>query len=62
MFDIPDRLQVIYEEKNILDTDFVSGSNSIDLNFGGSSGKMVVKVIGNQNTDTLWEYVLSCPI
>ncbi|MEL6384717.1 MAG: hypothetical protein AAFQ89_20110 [Cyanobacteria bacterium J06626_18] len=62
MFAAPDRLQIIYEGQEILDTDFVSGNNELTIPYAGESSRMEVIVTGNVETATTeWNYTLSCP-
>ncbi len=62
MFDVPDRLEVIYENQRILDTGFVSGSNSLTVSIDGSLTWLIVRVEGNPDVDTTeWNYTLICP-
>ena len=62
MYGVPDRLQIFYEGKSLLDTDFVSGSNTLRIPFSGSSARMEVVVTGNiEQSSTEWEYTLRCP-
>jgi hypothetical protein len=62
MFDIPDKLKVTYEGKNLVDTGFVSRTNSIEVPFKGNSGRVKVEVIGNETISTTqWKYTLYCP-
>lgn len=59
---VPDRLQVIYEGKTLLDTGFVSGTGSRSFDFEGNSNEMTVIVTGNPSKSTTqWNYQLSCP-
>ncbi|MGF1537782.1 MAG: hypothetical protein ACFB4J_15060 [Elainellaceae cyanobacterium] len=62
MFDVPDRLQIIHEGREILDTGFVSSSRRISVPFSGSSGRVKVSLTGNFEIDTTeWNYTLYCP-
>lgn len=61
MFDVPDRLQLIYEGEEILDTGFISGAGSLSVPFQGNSGRLDVVLTGNTTTSTQWNYQLSCP-
>ncbi|NET47770.1 MAG: hypothetical protein F6K09_03400 [Merismopedia sp. SIO2A8] len=60
-FQIPDRFQLIYEGRQILDTGFISGSNELTIPFSGRSGRVDVIVTGNQSDSTQWNYTLQCP-
>ncbi len=63
MFDVPDRLQVVYEGRNLIDTDFVSGRNTLSIPFKGNSGQVEVIVTGNEEKSTTkWNYTLYCPV
>ena len=61
MLRIPDKLQVIYEGKEVLNTGFVSrrGTRTIALN--GKSNQLTIVLVGNSNLGTLWEYKVDCP-
>jgi hypothetical protein len=62
MYAVPDRLQIIYEDRSLLDTGFVSGSNSVRIPFKGNSGQVTVILTGNQESaGTQWNYTLYCP-
>ncbi|MEL6764955.1 MAG: hypothetical protein AAFO87_15155, partial [Cyanobacteria bacterium J06607_6] len=62
MYGVPDRLQVFYEGKSLLDTDFVSGSETVRVPFSGNSARVEVVVTGNiEQSSTEWEYTLRCP-
>ncbi|MEO0540715.1 MAG: hypothetical protein AAFZ80_07600 [Cyanobacteria bacterium P01_A01_bin.105] len=62
MYTVPDRLQVFYEGKALLDTDFVSGTETVRVPFSGSSARVEVVVTGNiEQSSTQWEYTLRCP-
>lgn len=61
MFSVPDRFQIIYEGREILNTGFISGSDSLSVPFSGKSGRVDVIVTGNQATQTRWNYTLRCP-
>ncbi len=59
---VPDRLQVIYEGRIILDTGFVSGTGTRSAEFEGNSDEVEVIVTGNPSVNTTkWDYILSCP-
>jgi hypothetical protein len=61
MYSVPDRLQLIYEGEEILDTGFISGSGSLSVPFQGNSGRLDVVLTGNTTTSTQWNYQLFCP-
>ena len=61
MFTVPDRVQIIYEGREILDTGFISGSDSLTIPYEGGSGRMEVILTGNESTGTRWDYTLRCP-
>ncbi|MBZ8180328.1 hypothetical protein [Oscillatoria salina] len=62
LFDIPDRLQVIYEGRYLIDTGFVSGKNTVTGSLRGNSARVEVIIIGNPDKPTTrWNYTLSCP-
>ncbi|MEO1592551.1 MAG: hypothetical protein AAFU71_14855, partial [Cyanobacteria bacterium J06632_22] len=62
MYGVPDRLQIFYEGKALLDTDFVSGSETVRVPFSGDSARVDVVVTGNiEQSSTEWEYTLRCP-
>jgi hypothetical protein len=56
----PDRFEIIYEGKTILNTGNVSGSGSRSVSFSGSSKTATVRVTGSSST-TVWDYTLYCP-
>lgn len=63
MFGVPDRLRVIYEGKELINTGFVSGSNKLSIPFSGKSGQVTVEVTGNvEDSGTQWNYNLRCPV
>jgi len=61
MLRIPDKLQLIYEGKDVLNTGFVSrrGTRTIALN--GKSNELTIVLVGNSNLGTLWTYKVDCP-
>jgi hypothetical protein len=61
MDSVPDRLQVIYEGSELIDTGFVSGSNSVYVPFKGNSGQIEVVLTGNSDQVTSWKYTVQCP-
>jgi hypothetical protein len=62
MYGVPDRLRVIYEGQDLVNTGFVSGTKSISVPFDGKSGKVTVELTGNQeDSGTKWDYTLRCP-
>ncbi|MGB3492601.1 MAG: hypothetical protein WBA57_07725, partial [Elainellaceae cyanobacterium] len=61
MFAVPDRVQLIYEGREILDTGFISGDGRLSVPFSGRSGRVDVIITGNQTTNTQWNYTLYCP-
>jgi hypothetical protein len=62
MYAAPDKLTVSYEGKNLVDTGFVSNSNSIEVPFKGTSGRVKVALVGNESISTTqWKYTLYCP-
>jgi len=62
MYGVPDRLQIIHDGVEILDTGFVSGSESLKIPLAGKSGRLEVIVTGNvENAGTQWDYLLTCP-
>ncbi|MGK7890818.1 MAG: hypothetical protein AB4042_15915 [Leptolyngbyaceae cyanobacterium] len=61
-FDVPDRFQIFYEGREILDTGPVSYSDTLIVPFSGRSGRASVVVTGNPNIPTTeWNYTLYCP-
>ncbi|MEA5469425.1 hypothetical protein [Spirulina sp. 06S082] len=63
MYDVEDRLQVIYEGRNLIDTGFISGRDKISMPFKGNSGQVEVIITGNTEIDTTkWDYTLKCPL
>jgi len=58
-YSIPDRFEVLYEGRTLLDTGSVSGSGSRTLTFSGSSRNVTVRVTGPGYTQ--WTYTVSCP-
>jgi hypothetical protein len=61
MYTVPDRLKLSYENRTLVDTNFVSGGNRIAVKLQGNSGRVKVQVIGNQIESTKWKYTLFCP-
>ncbi|MDY6938696.1 MAG: hypothetical protein SWY16_13610 [Cyanobacteriota bacterium] len=61
MYQVPDRVQIIYEGREILDTGFISGSDSLTIPYEGGSGRMEVILTGNESIGTRWDYTLRCP-
>lgn len=62
MFDVPDKLRVSYEGKNLTDTGFARNGDSIEVPFKGNSGRVKVEVVGNETISTTqWKYTLYCP-
>ncbi len=62
MFQVPDRLQVIYEGQNLIDTEFVSGDEEIAVPFKGDSAIVDVILSGNPDISTTrWNYTITCP-
>jgi hypothetical protein len=62
MYSVPDRLRVIYEDRDLVNTGFVSGSKSLSIPFQGNSGRVTVELTGNQQeSGTQWNYTLHCP-
>ncbi|MEM9117574.1 MAG: hypothetical protein AAGD09_06795 [Cyanobacteria bacterium P01_F01_bin.56] len=62
MFDVPDRLQILQDGVQILDTGFVSGRDSLTIPLAGTSGRLEVLVTGNATIATTeWNYLLTCP-
>ena len=62
MFDVPDRLKIEHEGKILLDTQEVSGSDTLSIPFSGKVARVTVTLIGNEISSTKWNYTLSCPI
>lgn len=60
-YDVPDRLQVIYEGKTVIDTGFVSGTGNPSFDLQGQANFAEVIVTGNPQQSTKWDYTLSCP-
>jgi hypothetical protein len=62
MYSVPDRLKVIYEGQDLINTGFVSSSKSLSIPFQGNSGKVTVELTGNrEESGTKWNYTLHCP-
>jgi hypothetical protein len=62
MYGIPDRLEVKYEGRQLLDTGSVSGNNTVSIPFQGNSAQVEVTLTGNQQeSGTEWRYTLFCP-
>lgn len=61
MYQIPDRMQIMYEGQQIYDSGLVSGSNEASVPFSGNSGRLQVLLTGNPNPDTKWTYTIYCP-
>jgi hypothetical protein len=60
-FTIPDRFQVIYEGNTLFDTfGPVFGNASVTIPFSGASTEVTVKVTGNTNPSTRWNYTVHC--
>ncbi|NER23221.1 MAG: hypothetical protein F6J96_21475 [Symploca sp. SIO1C2] len=63
MYTAKDKLQVFYEGKELYNTGFTSGSNSISIPFQGNSGRVEVVLTGNiEESGTEWNYTIFCPI
>ena len=58
-FSIPDRFEVIYEGRTLLDTGSVSGGATQNLTYTGSATVITVVVTGPSGT--LWNYTVGCP-
>ena len=62
MFTIPDRLQIIYEGQNLIDTGLVSGNDETHVPFDGNSAIVDVILTGNQDiSSTSWHYTITYP-
>ena len=61
MYGVPDRIQIIYEGRELLDTGFISGNSSVSVPFSGKSGRVDVIMTGNESSGTRWDYTLRCP-
>ena len=62
MFDVPDRIEIFQGEKLVYQSDgFVSGYHSESITLNGDSGRLRVKLTGNEIPSTLWNYTLECP-
>ncbi|RMG11353.1 MAG: hypothetical protein D6728_09030, partial [Cyanobacteria bacterium J055] len=61
MYIVPDRVQIIYEGREILDTGFISGRDRLIVPYEGQSGRLEVILTGNESTGTRWDYKLICP-
>lgn len=62
MFDVPDRIEIFQGEKLVYQSDgFVSGYHSESITLNGDSGRLRVKLTGNEIPTTLWNYTLECP-
>lgn len=62
MFQVPDRFQVFYEGRELLDTGFISGNGRLSVPFQGTSGRIEVILTGNEkDATTKWKYTISCP-
>lgn len=62
MFTAPDRIQIVYEGQELLDTGFISGSDTLSIPFSGKSGRVDVIVTGSEEISTTeWNYTLRCP-
>jgi hypothetical protein len=60
-FTIPDRFELIYEGTTLLDTGPVSGNDTRFVSFSGTSTQLTVRVTGNTDTSTRWNYTVYCP-
>ncbi len=61
MVNIPDQLQLYYENRLIFDTGLTSGTGRISVPYSGISSRIKVVMTGNLNEpDTLWRYKLLC--
>ncbi|MEB3229705.1 MAG: hypothetical protein VKJ64_01745 [Leptolyngbyaceae bacterium] len=61
-FEVPDRFQIFYEGREILDTGPISYSETLLIPFSGRSGRVDVMVTGNPDISTTeWNYTLYCP-
>ena len=58
-FSVPDRFEVIYEGRTLLDTGSVSGGATHSLTYAGSATVVTVTVTGPSGT--AWEYTVGCP-
>ncbi len=62
MLRIPDKIQVLYQGKEIFNSGFVSYRHTKVLTFNESPKEITVVITGNpQNSGTLWLYTVYCP-
>ncbi|MCA1826740.1 MAG: M23 family metallopeptidase [Gemmatimonadales bacterium] len=63
MFTIPDRMTIMYEGNQLLDTGCIGGSGSQAVSFNGRSEVVTVKVTPNCSgtTGTAWNFTIHCP-
>lgn len=62
MYGVPDQLRVIYENRELVNTGFVSGQNTLSIPFKGKSAQVTIEIKGNQEqSGTQWDYTLYCP-
>jgi hypothetical protein len=61
MLSIPDKLQVIYEGKEVLNTGFVSDDGTRTIALNGKSNQLRIVLVGNSNRGTVWSYRVDCP-
>lgn len=60
-FSIPDRFDILYDGRTIYTTGgFVSGSNAVDIQYGGAATTVTVVVTGSA-AGTAWTYQVGCP-
>lgn len=66
-YDVPDRIVVSYQGRQVYDTGYVGDANRAGQGTGsvrvsipaGTADSVLVRVYGG--TDTLWDYTVSCP-
>jgi hypothetical protein len=59
-FGIPDQFEVFYEGNLLHNTGSTSGNGTVNLAFAGTSTEVSVKVTGNTDPNTQWNYTVHC--
>jgi uncharacterized repeat protein (TIGR01451 family) len=58
-YTIPDQIQLRYEGKNILDTGFVPGNKTIEVDIPQGNSDELEVILATNDEDTLWNYKVS---
>ena len=61
MYSIPDRM-VVYNGTNVWDTGYVSGANTLVLNYSNSTIITIVMNPGGGNSGPVWDYTYTAPM